>query len=334
MNIIIPMAGMGKRMRPHTLTTAKPLIPVAGKPVVQHLVESIVKLVKDPVENIAFVISEHFGKDVEKNLLNIAENMNAKGHICYQKEALGTAHAIYSAKDFLENEVIVAFADTLFSADFQMDKSADGTIWVHKVEDPIAFGVVKMNEREEITDFIEKPETFVSDLAIIGIYHFKNGAVLQSEIKFLLDNDIKEKGEFQLTNALENMKKKGLIFKSGEVKEWWDCGNKNATVYTNQRLLAHQNKNTIGRDIKTEACQIIEPCFIGPGVILKNVKIGPYVSIGANTVVENAEISNSIIQKNSVIKNIKFHNSMIGNNVTMDGASNEYSIGDFNTQMS
>jgi glucose-1-phosphate thymidylyltransferase len=333
MNIIIPMAGMGKRMRPHTLTTAKPLIPVAGKPVVQHLVESIVKVVDGDVENIAFIISEHFGTEVENNLKKIAKNLNAEPLIVYQKEALGTAHAIYCAEQLLSGEVIVAFADTLFLADFKMDKGVDGTIWVHKVEDPRAFGVVKLNDDNIITDFIEKPEKFISDLAIIGIYHFRNGESLKQEIKYLLDNDIKDKGEYQLTNALENMKQKGMKFKPGEVKEWWDCGNKNATVYTNQRLLTHQGKNNLGQNIMSENTTIIEPCTIADNVVLKNTVIGPHVSIGSNTTVENSEISNSIIQTNSVVKNIKFHNSMIGNNVTLDGDSQQLSIGDYNTIM-
>lgn len=333
MNIIIPMAGMGKRMRPHTLTTAKPLIPVAGKPVVQHLVESIVKVVEEDVQNIAFVISEHFGTEVENNLKEIAKNLNANPLIVYQKEALGTAHAIFCAEQILDGEVIVAFADTLFLADFKMDKGVDGTIWVHKVEDPRAFGVVKLNEENIITDFVEKPEEFVSDLAIIGIYHFRNGGILKQEIKYLLDNDIREKGEYQLTNALENMKQKGMKFKPGEVKEWWDCGNKNATVYTNQRILAHLGKNSLGNNITQQNTTIIEPCIIGDNVVLKNTVIGPHVTVGSNTTIENSEISNSIIQTNCAIKNIKFHNSMVGNYVTLDGDSQQLSIGDYNTIM-
>ena len=186
MNIIIPMAGMGKRMRPHTLTIPKPLIPIAGKPIVQRLVEDIAKVCGSQVNEVAFIIGR-FGSEVEKKLLAIAESVGAKGSIHYQDEALGTAHAILCAQEALEGNVVVAFADTLFKADFTLDTSKEGIIWVQKVEDPRPFGVVKINAQQQITDFVEKPVEFVSDLAIIGIYYFKDGAYLRSELQYLLD---------------------------------------------------------------------------------------------------------------------------------------------------
>ena len=203
------MAGRGSRLRPHTLTVPKPLVPIAGKPIVQRLVEDITRVCGQKVDEIAFVIGD-FGAVVKAELLEIAKNLNAKGSIYHQDEALGTAHAILCAKEALEGPVVVAFADTLFRADFTLDTEKDGIIWVQKVEDPRAYGVVKMNENNVITDFIEKPQEFVSDLAIIGIYFFKDGLKLCGELQYLIDNNIKEKGEFQLTNALENMKQKAL----------------------------------------------------------------------------------------------------------------------------
>src|ERR1041385_729292 len=211
MKIIIPMAGMGKRMRPHTLTTPKPLIPIAGKSIVQRLVEDIVSVSNEKVDEIAFIIGD-FGKESEESLKKIAIDLKAKASIFYQDEALGTAHAILCAKEALKGKVIVAFADTLFKADFKLDDSKDGIIWVQKVEDPRPFGVVKVNERNMITEFVEKPENFVSDLAIIGIYYFKDGENLRKELEFLIEHNIKDKGEFQLTSALANMKDKGLNF--------------------------------------------------------------------------------------------------------------------------
>jgi glucose-1-phosphate thymidylyltransferase len=149
------MAGMGKRMRPHTLTIPKPLIPVAGKPIVQWLVEDIIKVCKEKVTDIAFVVGQ-FGKETEDRLLKIAANEGAKGHIYYQDEPLGTAHAILCAKEQLEGKIIVAFADTLFRADFTMDEDKDGIIWVSKISDPKMFGVIKANDQGVITDFVEK----------------------------------------------------------------------------------------------------------------------------------------------------------------------------------
>lgn len=331
MNIIIPMAGMGKRMRPHTLTTPKPLIKIAGKPIVQRLVEDIAKVVKGNVDEIAFIIGENFGEGVEKDLLKIASDLGARGTINYQKEALGTAHAVYCAKQALEGEVIVAFADTLFRADFTLDNEVDGTIWVQEVEDPRAFGVVKLSDEGIIVDFVEKPENPESNLAIIGIYHFKDGDRLKREIEYILDNDIREKGEYQLTNALDNMKNDGLRFAPGQVIEWWDCGNKNATVYTNQRVLANASDQLIDASVQNQNSEVIEPCYIGKNVQLINSKIGPYVSIGDNSVVENSVIENSIIQTHSKVSNANIDNSMIGNHVEYDGKSNQLSISDYST---
>ena len=331
MQIIIPMAGKGKRMRPHTLTTAKPLIHVAGKPVVQRLVEDITKVCGQKVNEIAFVISPDFGPEVEKDLIKVAESQGAKGSIFYQDIALGTAHAIMCAKDAIKGKTVVAFADTLFKADFVMDTEKEGVIWVQKIDDPSQFGVVKLNQAGTITDFIEKPSTFVSDLAIIGIYYFKDGDYLKSELQYLLDNDIKEKGEYQLTNALENMKQKGTKFVPGQVTEWLDCGNKNATVYTNQRVLAfNQGKTELkGKDIKQENSIIIEPCFIGDGVQLNNSIVGPYVSIGANTKISGSIIQNSIIQASAKITDAHVQNSMLGIGAEVSGKALDLSISDY-----
>ena len=322
------MAGMGKRMRPHTLTTPKPLIPIAGKPMVQRIVEDVTKVCDEKVDEIAFVIGR-FGKDAENSLIEIAEGLGAKASIFYQNTPLGTAHAIMCAKDCLKGKVLIAFADTLFKADFKMDSSQEGIIWVQKVDDPKPFGVVKLDSNNVITDFIEKPQEFVSDLAIIGIYYFNDGEYLKRELQYLLDNDIKEKGEYQLTNALENMKAKGTKFTPGKVTEWLDCGNKDATVYTNQRILEF-NKNELRKsNFINQNSSIIEPCFIGENVQLINSMIGPHASIGASSIIENSVVQNSIIQTNSKIKNAEVKNAMIGNFVEYTGKSNNLSIGDF-----
>jgi glucose-1-phosphate thymidylyltransferase len=331
MKIIVPMAGMGKRMRPHTLTVPKPLVPIAGKPIVQRLVEDIAKVCNEPIEEVAFIIG-NFGEAVEKKLIQIAESVGARGTISYQDQPLGTAHAILCAKDSLEGRVVVAFADTLFKADFTLDTSADGTIWVQQVEDPRPFGVVKLNEQNEITDFVEKPETFVSDLAIIGIYYFNDGAYLREELQYLLDNNILDKGEFQLTNALENMKNKGTRFIPGKISEWLDCGNKDATVYTNQRYLEYLSgsQDLIAASAQINNSIIIPPVFVGENAVLNNAVVGPHVSIGNGTKISDSVISNSIVQENTVIKNANIKNSMLGSFVTYQGTPADLSLGDYN----
>lgn len=325
------MAGMGKRMRPHTLTIPKPLIPIAGKPIVHRLVEDIAKVCDDNIGQIGFIIGRSFGKEVEKTLLEIAESVGGEGKIFYQDEALGTAHAILCAQELMDDNVIVAFADTLFKADFKLDASQDGIIWVQQVDDPSAFGVIKV-EGDVITDFVEKPEQFVSDLAIIGIYYFKNGAFLRSELQYLIDNNIKDKGEYQLTNALENMKNKGSNFIPGQVSEWLDCGNKNATVYTNKRYLEFiKEEELISPTAVIKNSVIVPPVYIGANATVENTILGPHVSLGEDSTIKNSIVQNSIIQTNTSINNSNFKNSMIGNHVTLEGKVDDLSIGDYNS---
>lgn len=330
MRIIVPMAGIGKRMRPHTLTIPKPLLPIAGKPIVQRLVEDIAKVCKEPIEEIGFIIGD-FGKDVEKHLLKVAENLGAKGKIYHQEKALGTAHAILCAKELLEGKCVIAFADTLFRADFRLDDTKDGIIWVQKVEDPKPFGVVKTDSEGIITDFVEKPQEFVSDLAIIGIYYFKDGAYLRKHLQHLIDNEILDKGEYQLTDALENMKAEGTRFSPGTVDEWLDCGNKNATIYTNQRVLEFiKDEHIVDISAKSINSVIIPPCYIGKNVIIKNSVVGPHVSIGKNSHLENTVISNSIVQESSHIHGKNLVDSMIGNHVVLKQKAGSISLGDYN----
>lgn len=330
MNIVIPMAGMGKRMRPHTLSIPKPLIPIAGKPIVERLCEDIVEVCNEKVDKIGFIIGD-FGKEVEDMLKEIASRLGAVGEIFYQEEPLGTAHAILCAKEILKGKVTVAFADTLFDAGFKLNTERDGIIWTHKVEDPSAFGVVKKNEDQTIQGFVEKPKEFVSNEAIIGIYYFRDGDNLRNELQYLIDNNISKSGEYQLTDALENMLNKGLKFITNDVKEWLDCGNKNSTVNTNQRILEiKKNKEKlIGKTIQMQDSIIIEPCYIGSGVKLINSKIGPFVSIGENTIIKDSIISNAIIQTNTSLSNVRTSNSMIGNHVTIEGTTQELSLGDY-----
>ncbi|MCS6818734.1 MAG: sugar phosphate nucleotidyltransferase [Chitinophagales bacterium] len=330
MNIIIPMAGWGTRLRPHTLTVPKPLLPVAGKPIVFRLAEDLIKVIPEKVENIVFIIRPDFGTVIEQQLRQIGDWLGVQSHIAYQEEALGTAHAVMCAKQWLIGRVIVAFADTLFRIEQQLDISKEGIIWVQKVEDPRPFGVVKLNEDGVICDFVEKPEHFVSNLAIIGIYFFQDGETLSREIRYLLDNHIKHKGEYQLTDALKNMKDKGVKFYPGEVAEWLDCGNKDATLHTNARYLEFiKDQQLINSNIVKENCVIIPPCFIDEGVQLINSIVGPHVSIGKKTRIENSIVKNSIVQSGSHIKNYLLHNTMIGNNVSLNGKFSDLSIGDF-----
>ena len=330
MKIIVPMAGMGKRMRPHTHTTAKPLLPIAGKPIVQRLVEDLAAVAGEPVEEVAYIVHPSFGKKVEDELVGIAKAIGSKGTIHYQETALGTAHAILCAEKALSGRIIVAFADTLFRARLKLDKDCDGVIWVNKVEDPRPFGVVKLDNLGIITEFVEKPQQFVSDLAIIGIYYFADGERLRQEMQYLIDNDIKDKGEYQLTNAMENMKRKGARFKAGSVDVWMDCGNKNAMVDTNSRVLGFLNgsKDLVSATLKLENSVMVPPCFIGENVTLVNSVVGPNVSIEQGTVVTNSVVRDSILRGDSRVQDAVVANSMIGQRAMVKGRVLDLSLSD------
>ncbi|WP_109850949.1 sugar phosphate nucleotidyltransferase [Aquimarina sp. AU58] len=334
MKIIVPMAGRGSRLRPHTLTVPKPLIPVAGKPIVHRLVSDIAKVLGEPVEEIAFVLGDpaFFGDDVVESLTTLAESLGAKASIYRQDQPLGTGHAIMCAKESLSGPAVIAYADTLIRADFNLDKNADSVIWVKQVGQPEAYGVVKLNDSNEIVELVEKPKEFVSDLAVIGIYYFKDVAVLKNELQYVLDNNIINGGEYQINDGIKRMMSNGKVFVTGQVDEWMDCGNKNVTVETNTRMLGFLQKDgehLVSNEVTQENSTVIAPCYLGEGVTLKNATIGPNVSIGKGCTIENAIIKNSLIQTKTVIKNANLDNAMIGNNAVYDGNFTTVSIGDY-----
>ncbi|RDK88554.1 glucose-1-phosphate thymidylyltransferase [Marinirhabdus gelatinilytica] len=328
------MAGRGSRLRPHTLTVPKPLIPVAGKPIVHRLVADIAGVLNEEIDEIAFILGDpaFFGEDVVESLKELAKSLGAKPSIYRQLDPKGTGHAIMCAEPSLSGPTVIAYADTLIRADFDLDKQADAVIWTKKVENPEAYGVVNLNENNEIIELVEKPETFVSDQAVIGIYYFKDVSALKKELQYVLDNDIINGGEYQINDGIKRMMANGKVFKTGTVSEWMDCGNKEVTVETNQRMLgflAEAGEDLISENISKENSKIIEPCCIAEGVVLKNSTVGPYVSIGQGTIIEDSTVKNSIIQSHSVVKNATLDNAMIGNHATFDGNFTNVSIGDY-----
>jgi glucose-1-phosphate thymidylyltransferase len=337
MKIIVPMAGRGSRLRPHSLTVPKPLIPVAGQPIVHRLVKDIVKVLNQPIEEIAFILGDPawFGNDVVTSLTALAESLGAKASIYRQDEPLGTGHAIMCAKESLSGPAVIAYADTLIRASFNLDPEADAVIWTKKVANPQAYGVVKLNAKEQIEELVEKPETFVSNQAVIGIYYFKALEDLKAELQQVLDQNIIHGGEYQINDGIKGMMSKGNIFKTGTVDEWMDCGNKNVTLETNSKMLGFikndGHETMIADSVVLENSKIIEPCMIAENVVLKNTTVGPNVSIGKDCVLVNVEIKDSLVQNNSQIKNAKLTEAMIGNHVKYDGEFTKISIGDYTT---
>ena len=328
------MAGRGSRLRPHTLTVPKPLIPVAGKPIVHRLVADIAGVLNQKIEEIAFILGDpaFFGDDVIESLEQLANDLGAKPSIYRQLDPKGTGHAIMCAEPSLSGPAVVAYADTLIRANFNLDQEADSVIWTKKVANPEAYGVVNLNEKSEIVELVEKPETFVSDQAVIGIYYFKDIGVLKKELQYVLDNAIINGGEYQINDGIKRMMADGKIFKTGAVDEWMDCGNKEVTVATNTKMLGFLNREKeplISENSTLENAEIVEPCFIDEGVVIKNSKVGPYVSIGKGTIIEDSTVKNSIVQSHSIIKNANLDNAMIGNHAIFDGNFTNISIGDY-----
>jgi len=328
------MAGRGSRLRPHTLTVPKPLIPVAGKPIVHRLVADIAAVLNEDIDEIAFILGDpaFFGDEVVESLKKLAQDLGAKASIYRQLDPKGTGHAIMCAEPSLHGPAVIAYADTLIKADFDLDKEADAVIWTKKVANPEAYGVVNLNDNEEIIELVEKPQTFVSDQAVIGIYYFKDVAVLKTELQHVLDNNIINGGEYQINDGIKRMMADGKVFKTGTVSEWMDCGNKEVTVETNKRMLGFlkdSDDTLVSKNITNNNSEIIEPCFIGEGVILTNSVVGPYASIGEGTIIEESTVKNSIIQTHSTIKNAILDNAMIGNHAHFDGKFTNVSIGDY-----
>ncbi|MCW2118015.1 sugar phosphate nucleotidyltransferase [Flavobacterium sp. 7A] len=334
MKIIVPMAGRGSRLRPHSLTVPKPLIPVAGKPIVHRLVEDIAKILNEPIDEIAFILGDpaFFGDDVVKSLEKLATDLGAKASIYRQDLPLGTGHAIMCAKESLSGPAVIAYADTLIRADFELDPTADAVIWVKQVDEPEAYGVVKLNDNSEIVELVEKPMEFVSDLAVIGIYYFKEVGDLKNELQSVLDNNIQNGGEYQINDGIKGMMANGKVFKTGSVDEWMDCGNKNVTVETNSRMLGFLQSDGIelvAANVKLVNSTIIPPCNIAEDVVLNNATVGPNVSLGKGCHVSDSTIKNSLVQTHARIKNANLDNAMIGNHVSFDGNFTSISIGDY-----
>ena len=320
------MAGKGTRLRPQTLTTPKPLIRIAGKTIVQRIVDVVTKNQKHIIKNVGFII-ERPNLEIETTLHSIGEKTGIKTHVFYQKKAEGTAHAIYCAKKLLFGPTMIIFSDTLFETELVFSDNLDGCILVKEVENPRAYGVVKLNNQGHIVEFLEKPKKPVSNLAIVGIYYFKNGEIVETEINNILEKNIMINGEYQITTVLENLKNKGLIFKPHTIKKWFDFGTPKNLLLSHAEIL----KTEFPKGQKFKNTKINPPCYFGNNVTVVDSTIGPNVSVGDGTSIISSSIENTIIQSNSKLTCAKLKDSIIGNNVEYNSGFNSVNIGDYST---
>ncbi|MEX1010888.1 MAG: sugar phosphate nucleotidyltransferase [Balneolaceae bacterium] len=327
MKLIIPMAGRGTRVRPHSHTTPKPLLPVAGTMIIERIVETFSRTLDRNIDEIVYILGPDFGREIREKLEEMSRRHQATATFRIQEEALGTAHAVFSAQKELEGEVIIVFADTLFDTRQKVTvEGADSVIWLKEVEDPSRFGVA-VHDGDVITGFVEKPKEPISKLAIIGVYYFKRGEELRKEIEYLLDNDVTgHGGEYQLTDALDRLLKKGSQFRKATVDEWFDCGTLPAWLETSAEILEKENPQTDASAFP--GTTIHPPVFIGEGVEISNSEIGPNVSLESGCKISGSQLKNSIVRQNAVITGSKLEQSTIGANTELNDATGSFHLGD------
>lgn len=326
MKLIIPMAGRGTRLRPHTHVTPKPLLPVVGVPMVERIVNTFTEVLPRPLTEGVFVLGD-FPTEVNDQLSRICARHGMKASFVYQDEALGTGHAVYCAKDFLEGEIITVFADTVFTIDGAVSlEGADVVAFVKWVEDPRRFGVV-MKDGDKITDFIEKPAEIISHEALIGIYYVQKGEQLRAALQHIIENDVTGHGsEYQLTDAFDYLVKQGKVIKTAQVTDWLDCGTIDALMDTSRFLLKRPGESRkLG---VVEESVVIEPVFIGEGAVVRHSVVGPNVVIEAGAEITDSIIRDSLIFSGARVKTSHLVDSLIGREASLVGPLNKLNIGD------
>lgn len=317
MRAIIPVAGFGSRLRPHTHSLPKVLLNVAGKPILAHILD---ELIKQKIDKLT-VITGYKGDMIEEY---VTQNYDFDAEFVEQNELLGLGHAIWTAAPtFGDDELMIILGDTVFDADLSLaSKNGISSLGVKQVADPSRFGVVVEDSDGKIEKLVEKPQKPISNLAIVGIYYIKNGQMLGECLQELIDKNIRTKDEYQLTDALQIMINRGEEFETFPVEGWHDCGKKDTMLATNQFLLERYNN-----DYKLKDSIVIKPSFIGDNVDIKNSVVGPYASIASGSKVTNSIIKNTIISENANVSNISLENSIIGNNTIVEGKKIELNLG-------
>ena len=327
MKLIVPMAGRGTRVRPHSHVTPKPLINVCGRSMVERIVDMFMEVLPRPLDEGVFVLGPDFGPEVHEALAQICARHDMSPHFAVQDVAKGTAHAVSFASDHLEGEGIVVFADTLFYMEPGIDLSeADVVAWVKSVEDPSRFGVA-VREDDRIVALVEKPKELISNEALIGIYYVRDLSRLRDAIQYLFDKELTGVGdEYQLTDAFDHMLKQGAIFKTAGVTAWLDCGTIQALYETTMEIVTREN-TPIPESAVTQSV-VIEPAFIAEGARIERSVVGPNVSIESGAVIKESVIRDSIVFAEASIDNAHLVGSLIGASAEVSGTPAAINIGD------
>jgi glucose-1-phosphate thymidylyltransferase len=316
--VIIPLAGFGTRLRPHTYTKPKPLVNVAGKPVLGHILDKLVGL---DIEEIIFVTG-YLGDQIESY---VSANYSFPARYVEQKELKGQAHALYLTREYVQGPVLIIFVDTIFDTDLTtlQNSAADGVLYVKQVEDPRRFGVAVLQDGR-VTRLIEKPSDMSNNLAVIGVYYLRDSAWLMRAIDELIQRDIKTKGEYFLADALQLMIEQGAVMTAQQLEVWEDCGKPDTVLHTNRYLLDHGR----GQIVPTQNSIIIPPVYIASNATVINSIVGPYVTIADEGVIKNSIVRDSIIDERAHIEDATLQGSLVGRDARVSGGFERLNVGD------
>lgn len=317
MKAVIPAAGIGTRLRPHTLNKPKALLPVAGKPILAHIMDD---LTEAGIDGFVLIVGYH-GDEVREWFARERPDLDIT--FVEQAERLGLGHAIWTAKDAIGNEPFFCIlGDTILKADYaDLLASPTNMIAVREVEDPRRFGVVEM-DGDRVKAFVEKPEVPPSNLAIVGAYLFRDGAALWRCLDRIVDEDIRTRGEYQLTDALQMMVEEGLPFRTVPVTDWYDCGKKETWLDTN-RILLDRLPATAGRE------GVTPPVHVDEGAEITGSRLGPHVSVGPGAVVKDCILTDCVVGAGSRLTGCRLERSLVGENCVLSGVAGEINVGDY-----
>ncbi len=324
MKIVIPTAGYGTRLRPHTWSKPKPLVTVAGKPVLGHVLDMFTEF--PDIDEVTFIVG-YLGDQIEEYVKSAYPDLPTR--YIEQTELIGQSHAIWLAREGLTGPMLMAFVDTIIEADLSalQNEPAGAVGWVKEVPDPRRFGVAEAGEDGWVTRLVEKPEDMSNNLAIVGFYYFQKAEDLISAIEKQMQQKTQLKGEFYLVDAVNIMLDQGLQMRLETVEEWHDCGKPDALLETNRYLLDNGRDNS-PEAAKRETIVVVPPVYIDPTAEIARSVIGPYVSIGPGCVIKNSMLQNSIVDENSEISETSLSHSLIGRHARLIGRYRSLNVGD------